>query len=92
MVNLLIASILSGLAVTFAIEASSLILGLVTDKQTIYGVLSLPFSFGAMFCFYNPNKMFIVSVPAVAFVVLVLNKYLNKPAVFTANRRQLPPL
>lgn len=92
MVNLLISAILSGLAVTFAIEFVSLILSWFFDKEKIYGVLSLPLSFGALTCFYSINMHFVVAVPAVAFIVLVINKMLNKPAVFTTNTKRLPRL
>ena len=92
MVNLLISVILSGIAVTFTIELLSLGLGLFVDKERIYSVFSLPFSFGALMCFYSLEKTFIVSVPAIAFVVLILNKMVNKPVVFNASRRNAPRL
>jgi hypothetical protein len=92
MVNLLISVILSGIAVTFAIELLSLGLELFVDKERIYSVLSLPLSFGALMCFYPITKAFIVSVPAIAFIVLILNKMVNKPVIINASRRQTPRL
>ena len=65
---------------------------LIVDKERIYSVFSLPFSFGALMCFYSLEKTFIVSVPATAFIVLVLNKMVNKPVVFNASRRNAPRL
>lgn len=91
MVNLLISVILSGLAVTFAIEFVALGLGLFLDKERIYSILSLPLSFGALTCFYEINTRFVVAVPAISFIVLFINKYINKPIVLTAPRR-LPQL
>ena len=89
MVNLLISVVLSGLAVTFAIESLFLGIQLFVSKDTFYSLLSLPLSFGALTCFYPINLNFVVVVPAVAFVVLFINKYINKPTVVS---RQLPRL
>ena len=89
MANLLISVLLSGLAVTFAIEFLFLGIQLFVGKDTLYNILSLPMSFGALTCFYSINIRFIVAVPAVAFIVLFINKFINKPAVYT---RQLPRL
>jgi len=90
MVNLLVSVILSGLAVTFAIEFLSLALGLFLDKETIYNFLSLPASFGALVCLSHITLKMVVSVPATAFLVLVTSKWLNKPVVINNSRRQLP--
>jgi len=92
MVNLLISVLLSGLAVTFTIEFISLGLILLFEKERIYSVLSLPLSFGALYSLYDIDDTFIVAVPAVAFIVLIINKIINKPVVFTSARRQLPKL
>lgn len=89
MVDLLLAVLISGIAVTFTIEFFSLVLGWFFDKERIYSVLALPFSFGALMCFYNLNKHLIIAVPATAFVVLLLNKFINKPVVINASRRSL---
>lgn len=91
MVNLLISIILSGLAVTFAIELVSIGLKMFLGKEKIYSILSLPLSFGALTCFYEINLKFVVAVPAISFIVLIINKYINKPLVLTTPRR-LPPL
>ena len=91
MVNLLVAILLSGLAVTFTIEFLSLGLGLFFDKERIYSVLSLPLSFGALFSIQDMSEAFVVAIPATAFVVLFINRYINKPVVLTTPRR-LPPL
>lgn len=92
MVNLLISVLLSGLAVTFAIEFLYLGLFILFDKDITYNVLTIPLSFGALWCFADLSKWFVVSVPATSFVVLMTNKFLNKPAVFNASRKQLPRL
>lgn len=91
MVNLLISVLLSGLAVTFTIEFVYLGLGLFFGKERIYSVLSLPLSFGALLCFYSVDRTYLVAVPAIAFVVLFINKYINKP-VMLPNSRRLPNL
>jgi len=91
MVNLLISIILSGLAVTFTIELVSIGLKLFFDKEKIYSILSLPLSFGALTCFYGISTKFIVAVPAISFIVLFINKYINKPLVLATPRR-LPTL
>jgi hypothetical protein len=87
MVNLLIAVLLSGLAVTFTIELISLGLGLFISKEKLYAFLSLPLSFGALLCFYSINLRFVVSVPAVSFIALLVNKYINKPITIATPRR-----
>jgi hypothetical protein len=87
MVNLLISVLLSGLAVTFTIELLSLGLGLLISKEKLYAFLSLPLSFGALLCFYSINLKFVVSVPAVSFIALLINKYINKPITIAAPRR-----
>lgn len=86
MVNLFVAVILSGLAVTFIIEALSLAVGLLVSKERLYSVLSLPLSFGALYCYYPLEPSFIVSVPAISFIVLFINKYINKPIVLPSRR------
>jgi hypothetical protein len=90
MVNLLIVVFLSGIAVTFTIELISLGLGLFFNKERIYSVFSLPLSIGALMCFYSLDKKSIVAIPAIAFVVLMLNKFINKPVVINASRRNTP--
>jgi hypothetical protein len=87
MVNLLIAVLLSGLAVTFTIELLFLGLGFLISKEKLYALLSLPLSFGALLCFYNINLKFAVAVPAVSFIALFINKYINKPITIAAPRR-----
>jgi hypothetical protein len=91
MVNLLIAVLLSGLAVTFTIELLSLGLSFIISKEKLYALLSLPLSFGALLCFYDINIEFAVSVPAVSFIALLINKNINKPVAIAAPRR-LPNL
>lgn len=85
MVNLLISVLLSGLAVTFTIEFISLITLGFFVKERIYAFLTLPLSFGALYCVTDLTTKFIVLVPATAFVALMLNKYLNTKQV-TATR------
>jgi len=87
MVNLLVAVLLSGLAVTFTIELISLGLGLFISKEKLYAFLSLPLSFGALLCFYSINLRFVVSLPAVSFIALLVNKYINKPITIATPRR-----
>jgi hypothetical protein len=87
MVNLLIAVLLSGLAVTFTIELLSLGLSFIISKEKLYAFLSLPLSFGALLCFYSVNLKFVVSVPAISFIALLINKYINKPITIAAPRR-----
>jgi hypothetical protein len=92
MVNLLVSVLLSGLAVTFAIEFLYLVIGFFLDKDITYNFLTLPLSFGALLCLANISKLFLVTVPATAFIVLFINKYINKQSVYNIPRRQLPRL
>jgi len=89
MANLLISVVLSGLGVTFAIEFLFLGVQLFISKDFFYNILSLPLSFGALTCFYSINLHFVVAVPAVAFIVLFINKYINKPTLVTRQLNRL---
>jgi hypothetical protein len=59
------------------------------NKETLYTWLSLPLSFGAMFIFYSIDKSFIITVPATAFVALILKKYLNTASVTSTRLKRL---
>jgi hypothetical protein len=89
MVDLLIAVILSGFAITFAIELLALLLVWFFNKETLYTWLSLPLAFIGMFVLYNIDKTFFISVPATAFIALVLRKYLNAPVVTSTRLKRL---
>ena len=89
MANLLISVILSGLGVTFAIEFLYLGIQLYIGKDFFYNIISLPLSFGALTCFYPINIHFVVAVPAVAFLVLFINRYINKPTVVSRQLNRL---
>lgn len=89
MVDLLISIILSGFAITFTVELLGLLLVWFVSKETLYTWLSLPLSFGAMFILYDIDKSFFISVPATAFIALVLKKYLNAPVVTSTRLKRL---
>ncbi|CAB4166938.1 hypothetical protein UFOVP964_37 [uncultured Caudovirales phage] len=89
MVNLLVAIVLSGIAVTFVIEFISLGLALFYKKERIYSVFSLPLSFGAFLCFYDITRTFFVAVPAISFIALVINRNINRTLV-VSNTRRIP--
>lgn len=89
MVNLLISIILSGFAVTFTVELIALLTSWFFQKSALYAVLSLPLSFLAMYVLYDLQKYLFVSVPATAFIALVLNKYLNSVPVTGTRLRRL---
>jgi hypothetical protein len=81
MADILVNILLTGMAVTFVVEFLDLImLGIVT-KPTLYNFLALPLSFLGLWAQINFDYDFFVLVPATAFVVMMLNKYLNKPVV-----------
>lgn len=81
MVDLLISVLLAGFAVTFVIELLHLMFSLFINKETLYAFLSVPLSFGAMYIFFGIEVAMAITVPATAFIALMLNKYLNKPTV-----------
>ena len=89
MVNLFVSIILSGFAVTFAIELLALLLSWFFNKETLYIWLSLPFSFGAMYVMHDIHKNLFVLVPATAFITLILNKYLNTPVAVSTRLKRL---
>lgn len=90
MTDLLIAVILTGFAVTYALELIDLsIVGAFLSKQTINLAFALPLSFGGLYVFLGISTHLIVAVPASTFVSLALGKYLNKPTVVS---QRLPRL
>jgi hypothetical protein len=91
MTDLLLASILTGLAVTYVIEFLDLITTGLFGKTFLNKYLALPLSFGGMFALYQIDMQMIVSVPAATFVSLIVSKYLNKPVVIN-NGQRLPRL
>jgi hypothetical protein len=92
MVNLLIAVGLSGVAVTYVVEALYLATLQMFNKASMNKYLSLPLSFGALYSFGYLNKQLIVGIPATTFVALVLHKWLNKPTVIERSARRLPQM
>lgn len=89
MTDLLISVILAGTAVTFVIEFLFLITLGIFFKEKIYQVLTLPLSFGAMYVFSDIYLTFAVTVPATAFLALMLNKYLNTSQVTSTRLKRL---
>jgi predicted membrane-bound dolichyl-phosphate-mannose-protein mannosyltransferase len=82
MVDLLIATVLTGLAVTYVLELLNLtILGAWLGKSNINIFFAPQLSFGALYVFYGIDINLVVTVPAATFISLALTKYLNKPAV-----------
>jgi hypothetical protein len=82
MVDLLISTILTGLAVTYVLELLNLtLLGAWVGKSNINIFFAPPLSFGALYVFYGIDINLVVTVPAATFISLALTKYLNKPAV-----------
>lgn len=89
MTDLLILTILSGVAVTYAIEFIEMVTAGFFGVSILNKWFSLPFSFGFLFSQTHLTKHLIVAVPAATFIAIALSKYLNKPRVIT---RQLPRL
>lgn len=87
MTDLLLATIITGFAVTYIIELLDLsILGEWIGKSNINVFFALPLSFGGMYVFYQLDKLLFVTVPAATFISLMLGKYLNKPTVVSQQR------
>lgn len=89
MVDLFVAVLLSGFAVTFVIELLALLTSWFFEKEVLYTVLSLPLSFVAMYIMFSVDKGMFISVPATAFIALVLKKNLNAPNVTSMKLRRL---
>ncbi len=82
MTDLLLAVLLSGLAVTYLLELLDLtLLGAWIGKSNINIFFALPLSFGALYVLHGIDLNLVVTVPATTFVSLALAKYLNKPTV-----------
>lgn len=87
MTDLLLATVITGFAVTYILELLDLsILGAWLGKSNINIFFALPLSFGGMYVFYQLDKLLFVTVPAATFVSLMLGKYLNKPTVVSQQR------
>jgi hypothetical protein len=87
MTDLLIATLLTGFAVTYILELLDLsYLGAWLGKSNINIFFALPLSFGGMYTFYELDKVLLVTVPAATLVSLALGKYLNKPTVVAQQR------
>ena len=86
MTDLLITTLLSGLAVTYAIELIDLITRGFFGKATLNKMLSLPLSFLALFSQVHLNTSLIVAVPAATFLAVAVGQYINKPVVSSFNR------
>lgn len=90
MTDLLIATLLTGLAATYLLELLDLSpIGGFIGKLNINLFFALPLSFGGLFVFYQLDKLLLVAVPAATLVSLMLGKYLNKPTVVS---QRLPRL
>lgn len=82
MTNLLISVLISGIAVTYTVELLDLVTFSIFSVGTINKVLSLPLSFGYIYCLQpHISKEYVASVPASTFIALFVNKYLHKPTV-----------
>jgi hypothetical protein len=86
MTDLLITTILAGLAVTYAIEFLDLLVGGFFGKTILNKWLSLPLSFGAVFSQLHWDTTLIIAVPAATFIAVAVGQYLNKPVVTNFNR------
>lgn len=91
MTDLLLAAILTGLAVTYVIEFLDLVTTGLFGKTLLNKYLALPLSFSGMVALYQIDMQMVVSVPAATFVSLIVSKYLNKPVVIN-NGPRLPRL
>lgn len=87
MTDLLIATLLTGFAVTYLVELFDISpIGWMISKPTMNKYFALPLSFGGLFVFYEIDKLLIVAVPAATFISLMLGRYLNKPTVVAQQR------
>lgn len=89
MTDILIPVLLAGMAVTFVIEFLDLIMLGILTKPTLYNFLAIPLSFLGLWAQLEIQYDFFVLVPATAFVVMMLNKYLNKPVVINSRLPRL---
>ena len=86
MVNSLIQTILTGLAVAFLLEVVDKIQRDFFDKSTINFVFSSPLSLGGIYLFTGWTKEMFVLVPATTFIALMLNLVVNRPYVIKQDR------
>jgi len=77
------------MAVTFVIEFLDLIMLGIFTKPTLYNFFALPLSFFGLWAQMDIYYDFFALVPATAFVVMMLNKYLNKPVVINSRLPRL---
>jgi|APCry1669189567_1035234.scaffolds.fasta_scaffold202666_1 ABC-type phosphate transport system permease subunit len=81
MVNLLIATVLTGLSVTYLIELAELITFSILEVSTLNKYAALPLSFGALYSQVHITRGLIIAVPSATFIAIALSKYLNKPTI-----------
>lgn len=89
MTDLLIASLLTGLAVTYVVELLDLISYGIVSRTLLNKYFALPMAFGGMFLLTELDLKMIVTVPAAAFVSVAIGKYINKPTVLNNGLRRL---
>lgn len=87
MVDLLIAILITGCAVTFVIELLDLtIIGGFFTRQQLNVFFAMPLSVGGIVLLLPLSWQFLVVVPAATFVSLALGKLLNKPQFVSSSR------
>lgn len=85
--DLLIAILLTGMAVTYVIEFLDLFISGFITKPTLNKYFALPFSFLGLWAQLEIEYDFFVLVPAATFVSLAIGMYLNRPVVVKAPTR-----
>ena len=87
MVDILIAVLITGFAVSLVLELIELsFLGGFLSKQELNLYFSLPLSFGGMYLLLPLSLETIVIVPATTFVSLALSKLLTRPQIIGGSR------
>ena len=91
MTDLLISTVLTGLAVTYLVEFLDVFTYTLFAKDALNKFLALPLSFLGVWALNPIAITMLVIVPASTFVSVALSKYLNKPVVINQPPR-LPRL
>ena len=87
MMDLLLTTLLVGVAVTYVLEALGALVSPFVEKSTINKLFSLPLSFGGVFVIEGLSTLMLVSVPAAAFVSLATGLMVNRPIVISNPNR-----
>jgi hypothetical protein len=86
MTDLLISIIITGSAVTYAVEFLDLITTGFFGVKTLNKFVTLPFSCGALYLVGVHDIKLVIATPSATLVAILISRFLNRPVVTQASR------